>query len=57
MLEPVLRTAGREGDMRIHASTLTRARETADIIAAMLPMSVQRVPPRPTSLGRVSAGA
>jgi len=45
MLQPVLQAAGREGDVRLHVSTLTRAMETADIIAARLPASVQRVAP------------
>ena len=45
MLQPVLQAAGREGDVRLHVSTLTRAIETADIIAARLPASVQRVAP------------
>ena len=31
--------------MRVHVSTLTRAKETADIVASRLPPHVVRVPP------------
>ncbi len=45
MLQPALNTAAREGDVRLHVSTLPRAMETADIIAARLPATVERVAP------------
>ena len=47
MLKPALTTPGREHDVRIHVSSLTRAKETADIIASRLPSHVQRLPPDP----------
>lgn len=46
-LAPALSTPGREGDVRIHVSTLTRAKETADIIASYLPLHVRRLTPDP----------
>lgn len=45
MLEPPLTTPGREGDVRLHVSTATRAMETADVIATQLPTHVRRLPP------------
>jgi serine/threonine-protein phosphatase PGAM5 len=45
LLHPALTTPGREADVRIHVSTLTRAKETADIIASKLPSHVGRLPP------------
>ena len=49
LLAPALSTPGREGHVRIHVSTLTRAKETAEIIASRLPPHVQgrRLPPDP----------
>jgi len=47
MLQPALTTAGREADVRIHVSSMTRAIETADIIASRLPEHVERLPPNP----------
>lgn len=47
LLQPVLTTPGRESDVRIHVSTLERAKETADIIASCLPAHVRRVEPNP----------
>ena len=44
MLAPAL-DPEREGDVRIHTSTMTRAQETADLIAAELPPHVRRLPP------------
>ena len=44
MLAPAL-DPEREGDVRIHTSTMTRAQETADLIAAELPPHVHRLPP------------
>eukprot|EP00930_Biecheleria_cincta_P028125 TRINITY_DN1960_c4_g1_i1.p1 TRINITY_DN1960_c4_g1~~TRINITY_DN1960_c4_g1_i1.p1 ORF type:complete len:412 (-),score=35.21 TRINITY_DN1960_c4_g1_i1:89-1261(-) len=56
MLEPALRTPGREHQVRIHVSTLTRANETADIIASRLPSHVIRCAPDPNlSEGEPSA--
>lgn len=45
MLKPALTTQGREAHVRIHVSTLTRAKETAEIIASRLPAHVPRLPP------------
>eukprot|EP00964_Phaeocystis_antarctica_P094510 scaffold61222_cov71-Phaeocystis_antarctica.AAC.1 len=36
LLRPALTTEGREADVRVHCSTLSRAKETADLIAARL---------------------
>ena len=47
MLKPALSTPGRGVDVRIHVSSLTRAKETADIIASRLPPHVRRLPPDP----------
>jgi serine/threonine-protein phosphatase PGAM5 len=51
VLEPALTTPGRqEKHVRIHVSTMTRAKETADIIAAQLESkggSFERLPPTP----------
>ena len=47
LLQPALTTAGREGDVRVHSSTLSRAKETADLIASRLPARVVRLPPDP----------
>ena len=49
LLAPALSTPGRESHVRIHVSTLTRAKETAEIIASRLPPHVQRclLPPDP----------
>lgn len=47
LLQPALTTAGREAHVRIHVSTLSRARETADIVAARLPAHVRRIEPNP----------
>ena len=45
LLRPALTASGREGDVRIHVSTLTRAKETADLISSRLPSHVVRMPP------------
>ena len=45
LLSPALTTPGREAHVRIHVSSLARARETADLIAAHLPAHVHRYPP------------
>jgi len=47
LLRPALTTTGRETHVRLHVSTLTRARETADIIASRLPDHVRRIEPNP----------
>ena len=47
MLRPVLNTPGREDQVRIRVSTLTRAKETADIIATRLPKHVRQLAPDP----------
>lgn len=47
MLGPALETPGRESHVRIHVSSLTRAKETADIIAKHLPGHIRRLPPDP----------
>ena len=43
MLQPALHPA-REGDVRLHVSTLTRARQSAEIIASRLPSTVVQLP-------------
>ena len=45
MLRPALQASGREGDVRMHVSTLTRAKQTADIVASRLPAHVMRLSP------------
>eukprot|EP00416_Gambierdiscus_australes_P017898 CAMPEP_0171066048 /NCGR_PEP_ID=MMETSP0766_2-20121228/7198_1 /TAXON_ID=439317 /ORGANISM="Gambierdiscus australes, Strain CAWD 149" /LENGTH=370 /DNA_ID=CAMNT_0011522199 /DNA_START=45 /DNA_END=1154 /DNA_ORIENTATION=+ len=47
LLRPALTTPGRESHVRIHASTLARAQETADHIASRLPPHVRRLEPNP----------
>ena len=47
LLKPALTTEGREADVRVHCSTLSRAKETADLIAARLAPHVVRLPPDP----------
>jgi len=47
LLKPALSTPGREADVRIHVSTLTRAKETADLIASRLPSHVTKLAPNP----------
>mmetsp|Transcript_80367 Transcript_80367/g.222301 ORF Transcript_80367/g.222301 Transcript_80367/m.222301 type:complete len:400 (+) Transcript_80367:95-1294(+) len=47
LLKPALTTPGREADVRIHVSTATRAKETAEVIASRLPAHVRRMPPDP----------
>ena len=47
LLAPALETPGRDSHVRIHVSTLTRAKETADIIAKHLPGHVRRLTPDP----------
>jgi len=47
LLQPALDTLGREAHVRIHVSTLERAKETADIIASRLPDHVRRIEPNP----------
>ena len=45
MLKPALTTPGREAHVRIHVSTLARAKETAAIIASRLPAHVRQPDP------------
>lgn len=47
LLAPVFETPGRETHVRMHVSSLERAKETADIIGKHLPSSVRRLPPDP----------
>ena len=47
LLKPALTTEGREADVRVHCSTLARAKETADLIATRLAPHVVRLPPDP----------
>ena len=46
-LAPALTTPGREASVRLHVSTLTRAQETAQLIASRLPPHVRQLPPDP----------
>lgn len=47
ILAPALTTPGRESHVRLHCSSLARARETCDVIASHLPSNIRRLPPDP----------